>query len=291
VTIPDVPSAAQFRALQRQQRTEGAVAWRKWHRQFAAQTHAATELIVAEAGVRPGMAVLDLSSGVGVPALALAEAVAPGGHVTATDLIPEMLPVIDEQARARGLTNLATRPADIEALPFPDASFDVATCRFGLMFCPDVGQALREVHRVLRPGGRAAFVVWDGPDQPYFNSTANIVVRYAQLPTPPPGAPTPFRFAHPGSLSAALTAAGFAEVQEAPRTIAWAWPGSPEDFWVAQQEIGAPAWRRFYEALASECIEQINAEAVAALRGYYDGRVVDPTARVISATGRRNAER
>src|SRR5579875_3317494 len=165
------PTPDELKEQARAMWTESAAPWRAWQEQMAYLSRAATELIVRIARVRPGLRVLDLASGAGEPALALAAAVAPDGHVVATDLVPDMLGAVEQLAHARGLTTLSTQPADMEALPFPDGSFDVVTCRFGIMFPPDVDRALREVRRVLVPGGRAAFVVWGPPDQPFFTTS------------------------------------------------------------------------------------------------------------------------
>ncbi len=142
MTSSPSPTPEQFKEQQRQQWATTAKTWRQWSAELAAQTRAATELMLQEAQVRPGMQVLDLASGTGEPALSLAAAVAPDGQVTATDLVPVMLAVTQEHALTRGLTNLTTQQADIEALPFSDASFDAITCRFGIMFCPDMPRAM-----------------------------------------------------------------------------------------------------------------------------------------------------
>lgn len=89
--------------------TESAAPWRAWQEQVAYRSRAATELIVRIARVRPGLRVLDLASGAGEPALALAAAVAPDGHVVATDLVPDMLGAVEQLAHARGLTMLSTQ--------------------------------------------------------------------------------------------------------------------------------------------------------------------------------------
>ena len=146
-------------------------AWRKWFPKFVIHTRAATDALIDAARLQPGMQVLDLASGSGDPALTLAQMVGPSGHVTATDLVPEMLAVAAEQAHQQGLTNLTFRQADAESLPFPDGAFDLVTCRFGIIYCPNPGKALREICRVLRPGGRAALVAWGPPDQPFFSTT------------------------------------------------------------------------------------------------------------------------
>src|SRR5258708_2539560 len=161
-------------------------AWRKWHSQIATFTRGATEAILEAAHLRPGMRVLDLASGVGDPALSIAAEVAPSGRVTATDLGPGMISLAEELARKKGITNIVFREANAESLPFPDQSYDVLTCRFGIMFFPDLPKALRACFRVLKPGGRAAFVAWRKKEQPFFTTTAGIILKHVPRPPPPP---------------------------------------------------------------------------------------------------------
>src|SRR5207248_4023822 len=133
--------------------------------------HAANAAMVSGAQGRSRMQVLDRASGAGNPGLDLAAAVAPHGWVTVTDLSPQMLAIAQENAQVRGLTNLSFCVADPEALPFPDQTFDVVTCRFGVMYFPDVGQALQEIYRVLKSGGRVVFTAIGPFEQnPYFTT-------------------------------------------------------------------------------------------------------------------------
>lgn len=99
---------------------------------------------------QPDWQVLDVATGAGHTALAFAPHVV---RVVATDLTPEMLAKTAELATKRGLTNVETRPADAEALPFDDASFDLVTCRIAMHHFPTPRQALAEFARVLKPGG------------------------------------------------------------------------------------------------------------------------------------------
>src|SRR5439155_17125048 len=108
----------------------------------------------------PGILALHLASGARDPALSIATELAPPGRVPATDLGPGMMSLAGELARKKGLTNIDFREANAESLPFADKSYDVLTCRFGVMFFPDLPKALRECFRVLKPLGRAAFVAW-----------------------------------------------------------------------------------------------------------------------------------
>jgi SAM-dependent methyltransferase len=112
------------------------------------------------AGITPGQHVLDVACGTGVLARTIAERVKPGGSVVGLDPNPGMLVVA-----ARVSPDLEWQPGVAESLPYPDGSFDVVTCQFGLMFFADRTKALREMMRVLRPGGRLVVSVWDRLDR------------------------------------------------------------------------------------------------------------------------------
>lgn len=201
---------------------------------------AVTETLVEYAAPRAGMQVLDLASGTGEPAISLAKIVGADGHVSAIDLSADLLAIAAQRAEQRGLTNLSFHQADAHHLPFPDEMFDLATCRFGVMFFADVSQALRELRRVLRQGARACFVAWGGFEQPYWQSTMGVVLKHVGGPAIAPGGQDLFRFAKPGSLSAALSTAGFHRVQEEVRTVPWTWPGEAEEVWEYAKAVSAP---------------------------------------------------
>jgi ubiquinone/menaquinone biosynthesis C-methylase UbiE len=112
---------------------------------------------VADAArLEPGQKVLDVACGTGVLAREVAPRVAPGGSVVGLDRNEGMLAVARRVAPA-----VEWRPGMAEALPFPDRAFDAVVSQFGLMFFEDRVAALREMWRVLRPGGRLAVAVWD----------------------------------------------------------------------------------------------------------------------------------
>src|SRR5258707_13253986 len=139
MSAPDPSKIQKFREHLHQEWTgdRTVAAWRKWHPQIAAFPRGAPEAILESAHLRSGMRFLDLASGVGDPALSIAAEVAPAGRVTATDLGPGMISLAEELARKKGLSNIEFREASAESLPFPDESYDVLTCRFGIMFFPD----------------------------------------------------------------------------------------------------------------------------------------------------------
>lgn len=260
------------------------VASEKWKTKSAAMGRAVTEALVEEARPQPGMKVLDLASGTGEPAITLALKVGPEGQVTALDQSAEVLQIAAERARERGLTNLSICPADANDLPFPPDSFDLATCRFGVMFFGDSDRALKELHRVLKPGGRACFVAWGPFEQPYFSATMGVVVKHVGGPRLVAGGPDPFKFAQPGSLSSALRGAGFGSVQEETRTLPWHWPGTAEEVWEYARSVSAP-FRPLLERVPAARWDQINSEVHAAIRPYADAECVKFGAVVVLASG------
>lgn len=99
--------------------------------------------------------VLDIATGTGHTALTFAPFVA---QVWATDITPEMLAIARQQADSRGFANVIVETADAEALPYPEESFDLATCRIAPHHFERIGLFVREAVRVLRPGGFLAVV-------------------------------------------------------------------------------------------------------------------------------------
>jgi SAM-dependent methyltransferase len=137
--------------------------------------------LVKFAGVTQGSAVLDVACGTGVVALTAARA---GARVHALDLTPALLEHARENARIADAA-VEFSEGDVEALPYPDASFDIVLSQFGHIFAPRPDVALAQMLRVLRPGGRIAFSVW--PPQSFVGHQFALMSQY--LPPPPPGAP------------------------------------------------------------------------------------------------------
>jgi arsenite methyltransferase len=109
---------------------------------------------LASAGLRPGEVVLDLGSGGGMDVMVAAARVAPGGTVIGLDMSPEMLQLARSNAAKVGATNVEFRQGDLESIPLGDESVDVIISNCVVNLAPDKTRALREAHRVLRPGGR-----------------------------------------------------------------------------------------------------------------------------------------
>jgi ubiquinone/menaquinone biosynthesis C-methylase UbiE len=127
---------------------------------WQAQLAPAHRALMALAAPRPGEQVLDVACGTGLVALAAAQAVGPQGRVLGTDLSDHMVDAARQRAAQRGVVQLGFARMDAEQLALPDGGFDLALCALGLMYVPEPGQALSEMRRVLRPGGRVVLAVW-----------------------------------------------------------------------------------------------------------------------------------
>src|SRR6266481_759490 len=289
-TTPDPAKIHMIRENLREEWTgeRTVAAWRKWHAQIAAFTRGATDAILEAAQLRPGMRVLDLASGVGDPALSIAAAVGPSGRVTASDMGPGMISLAEELARKKGLPNIEFREANAESLPFADSSYDVLTCRFGIMFFPDLAKALRECFRVLKPGARAAFVAWGKKEQPFFAATAGILLKHVPVPPPPPDpdAPNITMFGQSDRMRHALEAAGFINVHEEARIVPGTWPGPLEEFWEQFTEVAAP-FRPLIEQLTPEKKAAAVAEILAALRKFWNGKELTLPLEIVIGAGSR----
>lgn len=169
-------------------------------------------LIVA-AGIGTGGHVLDLGAGGGEPSIGLAVTVGARGLVVALDHAPEMLDGTRRRAAGEALAQISCVVADMVELPFADAAFDAVVGRFSLMSVPDHNAALREARRVLRPGGRAGFMVW-GPEE--HNDRFRGLAQGARAFFGDEGAASPARHAlgTPGAMAALLREAGFTAIEE-----------------------------------------------------------------------------
>lgn len=133
------------------------------------------ELVAARAPRR----VLELAAGTGILTAELARLL-PDARITATDLNPEMV-----SWAAHRVANVDWRQADAQRLDYPEASFELVVCQFGVMFFPDKQRAFAEAARVLVPGGTMLFTVWDVVDGSEF-AAALVSTAADLLPEDPP---------------------------------------------------------------------------------------------------------
>ncbi|MCL5996136.1 MAG: methyltransferase domain-containing protein [Chloroflexi bacterium] len=126
--------------------------------------------LVALATPQPDWQALDVATGTGHTAFAIAPYV---DHVIATDLTPEMLKEARKLQAGNGITNVEFRVADVHVLPFEDASFDLVTSRRAPHHFSDIRRALREMRRVLRPGGKLVIDDRSVPEDDFVDACMN----------------------------------------------------------------------------------------------------------------------
>ena len=281
-----MPTADELTNQQKAQWSAAAGGWERRGDWFDRNSGNLAGWLCDAAGLEPGNTVLDLACGSGQPSATAAERVRPGGRVVATDLSLDMVAVTKRKAEKLGLDNLEAREMDMQALAFPDASFDAATCRFGLMFCPDPVKAASEIRRVLKPGARFATAVWDVPAKnPFFTSITGVLGEFVPLPPPDPAAPGVFRLAPPGELERVLKAAGFSNIAVEARPITLTY-GSLEEYWDIQTDLAAPL-RAALASLNAETIGQLKAKLFEALTPHLDGAQVKLAAVPLCASATR----
>jgi ubiquinone/menaquinone biosynthesis C-methylase UbiE len=218
--------------------------------------------------------VLETAAGTGVLTRALASKLPAEAHITATDLNQPMLDYA--KARQSGDKRIGWKQADALALPFEDHSFDVVACEFGAMFFPDKIQGYKEARRVLKPGGRLLFNVWDKISENDFADTVTDAV--AELfPDDPPRflARTPHGYHDGKQIRAELAEAGFTAVT-IDAVDARSKAASPRDPAVAYCQ-GTPL-RNEIEARGASRLEEATNHAAEAMaqkygKGAVDGRI------------------
>jgi SAM-dependent methyltransferase len=186
--------------------------------------------VLDAARVTSGTRLLDAGCGAGLLALL---ASLRGAQVTALDASPGLLAI----ARQR-LPGADVREGDLESLPFADACFDAVAAVNSLFYAQDMAAAMRELARVLRPGGRIVVTAWGPLERCEFLAAVMPGLR-PLMPPPPPGAspPHPGALSEPGALAAVLKEAGLRMVEEDEVACPFVFP-SAEASWRGNSSAG-----------------------------------------------------
>jgi SAM-dependent methyltransferase len=178
----------------------------EYDRRFGELTTQSIGPLLDAVGAAPGTRLLDVACG---PGYAAAAAARRGATVVGIDFSTAMI----AQASANH-PDLEFQPGDAEKLDFPGHSFDAIVMNFGMLHLAHPEKAIAEAFRVLRPGGRYAFTVWDAPERAAgFGIILESVQMHGAIDVPLPPGPPFFRFSEPEESKRTLLEAGFVNAQ------------------------------------------------------------------------------
>lgn len=169
------------------------------------QLKPAQDLLLQMAALQPGENVLDVACGTGLVSFSALTYLGNNGSVTGTDISEKMIALATDSAIREHKNNVSFKWMDAEELNFGNSSFDAVLCALGLMYMPDPRKALHEMHRVLKPGGRAVAAVWGQRHQCGWAEIFEIVDQHVASEV----CPMFFNLGNPDMLTLSFKAAGF----------------------------------------------------------------------------------
>ena len=231
---------------------------------WARQLQRAQDRVLALAEIAPGARVLDVACGTGLVTLRAADAAGSSGRVMGTDISQAMVDALQTNAAARGLTQVASERRDAEELGLGDDTFDVALCVFGLMYVVDPVRALQQIHRAVRPRGRAVVAVWGARTECGWAEIFPIVDRRVASEV----CPLFFQLGGGDALRHALDAAGFVdiEVERMTTTLAYDSEGSA----CGAAFVGGPV-ALAYSRFDAQTRDEVHAEYLESIAAYRRG--------------------
>jgi ubiquinone/menaquinone biosynthesis C-methylase UbiE len=216
---------------------ELAPRWERGRRLLWESTRAVSEWLVDRLDPHPGDTILDVAAGTGETGFLAARR---GARLISSDRSPAMVAAARRVAAALGVRGVEFRVLDAAALDLPDASVDGVLSRFGYVLRGDPPPALREIRRVLRPGGRFAFAVWaEREANPWMTVPVEVMVERGHLR--PPGAEARRLSArrNPSAIARLLAEAGFGEPEVEALPVAYRFADADE-LWLFASELRGP---------------------------------------------------
>jgi len=227
-----------------------------------------SSVLLRHAALQAGERVLDLACGTGIVARQAAPLLGLTGQITALDINPAMLAVARSLPASPGAA-IDWQQGNAMNLPFPDGAFDVVLCQHGLPFFPDYAVAVREMRRILVPGGRALVIVLQALERhPVFEALMKSVAR--QLVQPLASVMTPFVLSGADELRSLFAEAGFREVSIIPESIVVSFP-EPERFVplaVTSSAAAVPAFTQLETPERAALLNAVREEVGTTLRQY-----------------------
>jgi ubiquinone/menaquinone biosynthesis C-methylase UbiE len=192
-----------------------ADSWQKWWKTIEIGAQKVSKRLIELAEIKPGSRVLDIATGIGEPAITVANQVGDsggGGHVLAIDISSRMLSIAKQRAISLGLQNVIEfKQGDAETIDLPTSTFDAVLCRWGMTLFLDFDTGLSNIYRSLVDGGRFAAAVWSSADKvPVLAITVNTVMKETNSPPPlSPKVPGPFSLSDENMLKNSFIKSGF----------------------------------------------------------------------------------
>jgi ubiquinone/menaquinone biosynthesis C-methylase UbiE len=242
---------------------EMASRWDRRRSLLQESTRAISEWLVDRLDPCPGQTILELAAGTGETGFLAAARLGATGRLISSDRSPNMVEAARRAGSELGLANIEYRVLDAERLDVEEASADGVLSRFGYVLKGDPPPALREVRRVLRPGGRFAFSVWaERARNPWMTVPAAVMVDLGHMEPRRPDRGDPFAERSSEHTAQLLRDAGFAdaETEELPMRYRFA---DGDELWAFASELRGPI------ALA---IEQLTDADRAAVRAELEAR-------------------
>jgi ubiquinone/menaquinone biosynthesis C-methylase UbiE len=259
--------------------------WNKYQALIETMYAPLSRALVVAAEITSGQAILDVGGGSGEPSFTIAPVVGDSGSVAYTDPAAGMVKAAQEEGGRREMRNIQFHQCAAEQLPFSDASFDAAVSRLSSMFFSEPLLALREIMRVVKTGGRVAFLVWGERElNPFFSVVSETLDRF--VPAEPEGedAPTAFRFARPGKLAGLLQQAGATAVKEEPLSFPIVAPISVERFWELRTEM-SDTFRKKLATLGANQVAIVRDETQRAVADYFQNGEMNFPGQVLLVSG------
>lgn len=244
------------------------------------QLERAQNELLRQAAPQPGERVLDVACGTGLVSFDAAWEVGRSGSVVGVDISGQMIEAAERRMSERAAPSISFARMDAEHLDLPDGGFDIVLCALGLMYAPQPEQALAEMRRVLRPGGRMVVAVWGDRDRVGWSPVFEIVDAEVQSDV----CPLFFRLGSHDTLARLCAQAGFETVRHQRIPAPLFYPDA--DLACDAAFIGGPvalAWSRFDEA-TRERARAAYLAAISAWRRPDGGYVLPGEFVVVSAT-------
>ena len=233
--------------------------------------------------LQPGQIVLELAAGPGDTGFMAAELVQPGGKLISSDGADAMIEVAKDRAAGLGVRNAEFRQLELEWIDLEAGSVDAVLCRWGIMLIVDPEAAAKEIRRVLKAGGRAAFAVWDRPDRnPWATIPSQAMIELRLAERPDPNAPGMFCLAADGAVTELLESAGFTDVKVAPVSLERHYNDADE--FVEETLELSPMMRRTLAEVSESDRQRVGERILAATQAFTDddGSVLLPGSSLVA---------